>query len=267
MIITSKHTTDYIKALRSNGRYAFTEDDLVQSVHKDKKNIRKDIDRLRVKGDITNIRRGFYTIIPDEYRNMGTLPVDLYVDDLMSFLQKKYYVGLYSAAMLHGAAHQQPQEYYIVSSSPKPRNIKKDRTIINFSEKKRFPIYGIEEKKTSTGYLKVSNKELTFFDLIYYVKILGGINRIITILDELRQEIKISNFKDVMKNEIPYTVLQRAGFIIDEIFHEEKLSSIIEHKLLNENIRTTLLNPSGKKSGEHNDKWKVQVNIKIESDI
>jgi len=32
----------------------------------------------------------------------------------MKYLHKKYYVGLYSAAMLHGAAHQQPQEYYMV---------------------------------------------------------------------------------------------------------------------------------------------------------
>jgi len=263
----NKHTVDYIKELRSIGRYAFTDNDLFQSVDKDKKNIRKDLDRLRDKGDIKNIRRGFYTIIPDEYSNMGALPVDLYADDLMKYLNKKYYVGLYSAAMLHGAAHQQPQEYYIVTDSPKPRSIIKKDFILNFSEKKKFPILGIEEKKTSTGYLQVSNRELTFFDLIYYVKNLGGMNRIITILDELREEIKISSFKDVMRNEIPYTVLQRAGFIMDKFFHEDKLSSIIEHKLLKENIRTTLLNPSGKKSGEINEKWKVQVNIKIESDL
>ncbi len=264
---TNKHTANFIKELRSNGRYAFTDNDLFQSVDKDKKNIRKDLDRLRDKGEIKNIRRGFYTIIPDEYSNMGALPVDLYADDLMKYLNKKYYVGLYSAAMLHGAAHQQPQEYYIVTDTPKPRSIIKEELKLNFSEKKKFPIYGIEEKKTSTGYLKVSNMELTFFDLIYYVKNLGGINRIITILDELREEIKISNFKDAIKNEIPTTVLQRAGFIMDKIFHEEKLSSIIEQKLLKENTRVALLNPSGKKSGEVNDKWKVQVNIKIESDL
>jgi len=65
----NKHTVDYIKHLRSNGRFAFTEDDLYKSVNKPKKNIRKDIDRLRDKRVIKNIRRGFYTIIPDEYSN------------------------------------------------------------------------------------------------------------------------------------------------------------------------------------------------------
>ena len=263
----NKHTADYIKQLRSNGRYAFTEDDLYKSVIKPKKNIRKDIDRLRDKGVIKNIRRGFYTIIPDEYSNMGILPVELYADDLMIYLHKKYYVGLFSAAMLHGAAHQQPQEYYIVTASPKPRNIKKEKLIINFSEKRKFPAYGIEEKKTSTGYLKLSNKELTFFDLIYYVKYLGGMNRIITILDELREDIKINKFKDVVKNYFPNTVFQRAGYILDHIFHEEKLSDVIENKLSSEKMSIALLNPSGKKLGAVDNKWKVRVNSKIESEI
>ena len=263
----NKRTADYIKQLRSNGRYAFTEDDLYKSVIKPKKNIRKDIDRLREKGVIKNIRRGFYTIIPDEYSNMGILPVELYVHDLMKYLHKKYYVGLFSAAMLHGAAHQQPQEYYIVTASPKLRSVKKEKLIINFSEKSKFPAYGIEEKKTSTGYLKLSNKELTFFDLVYYVKNLGGMNRIITILDELREEIKISNFKQVLKNDFPNTVYQRAGYILDHIFHEEKLSGIIENKLSREKIRVTLLNPSGKNLGVVDNKWQVQVNRKIESEI
>jgi predicted transcriptional regulator of viral defense system len=263
----NKHTVDYIKHLRSNGRFAFTEDDLYKSVIKPKKNIRKDIDRLRDKRVIKNIRRGFYTIIPDEYSNMGMLPVELYADDLMEYLHKKYYVGLFSAAMLHGAAHQQPQEYYIVTASPKLRNIKKENLIINFSEKRKFPAYGIEEKKTSTGYLKLSNKELTFFDLIYYVKNLGGMNRIITILDELREDIKINNFKDAIKNDFPNTVYQRAGYILDHIFHEEKLSGIIENKLSSKKMSVAPLNPSGKKLGDIDHKWKIQVNNKIEIEI
>ena len=267
MNIINKHTVDFIRDLRSNGKYAFTTDELYEAVPKDKRNLRKDLDRLRDKGQIMNIRRGFYTIIPDEYRNMGTLPVELYADDLMKFLQKKYYVGLFSAAMLHGAAHQQPQEYYIVLESPKPRNIKKKKFIINFSEKRKFPVYGVEEKKTSTGYLKVSSKELTFFDLIYYVKNLGGMNRIITILDDLREEMKVTNFKDVVKNDFPNTVYQRAGYIMDQIFYDEKLSLILENKLKKEKTSNTKLNPSGKTSGKINYKWNLQINIKIDKDL
>ena len=265
---TNRRTANYIKKLRSNGKYSFTDDELYKFVSKSKSNVRKDIDRLRNKGLVRNIRRGFYTIIPDEYTNMGVLPVDIYVDDLMKYINKQYYVGLYSAAMLHGAAHQQPQEYYIVTASPKPRNIKKDMFIINFSVKRNFPVYGIEDSKTMTGYMKLSNKELTFFDLIYYMKTLGGINRIITILDELREDIKISNFKEVIKNEFPVTVYQRAGYILEHVFNDKKLSGILENKLKQQNnLRRTLLNPYGKKIGDINNKWKIQININVESDI
>ena len=264
---SGKHSAAYIKELRSIGKYSFTDDELFKAVPKSKSNIRKDIDRLRNKGVIKNIRRGFYTIIPDEYTNMGALPVDLYVDDLMKYLDKQYYVGLFSAAMLHGAAHQQPQEYFIVTESPKPRNIRKEKLIINFSEKRNFPVYGVEKKKTLTGYLKVSGRELTFLDLIYYVKNLGGMNRIITVLDELREDIKTNDFKAVLKNDLPNTVYQRAGYILEHILHDEKLTGIIGHRLSRLKIRKTLLSPLGKETGEIDHKWKVQVNVNIESDL
>jgi hypothetical protein len=38
------------------------------------------------------------------------LPVYLFADDLMKSLKKNYYLGLYSAAAIHGAGHQQPME-------------------------------------------------------------------------------------------------------------------------------------------------------------
>jgi len=84
---------------------------------------------------------------------MGVIPVEFYIDELMKYLNKTYYVGLYSAAMFHGAAHQQPQEFYIISEKPKPRRISNDIFLINFTEKRNFPLIGIEDKKkTDTGY-------------------------------------------------------------------------------------------------------------------
>ena len=262
-----EHTTDYLRNIRSNGRYDFTIDDLSIAVTKNIKNIRKDLDRLRDKGDILNIRRGFYIIIPDEYRNMGALPVELYADDLMKYLKSRYYVGLFSAAMLHGAAHQQPQEFFIINESPNLRNIKKGKLAINFSEKKNFPVHGIGERKTDTGFMKVSDRELTFLDLIYFEKSLGGYNRIITILEELAEGIQKGKFRKVLGNDFPLTVFQRAGYILEHILKKGELAGIVEERLVKENIRKTMLSPSGKNTGEIQNKWKVQVNIEIKSDL
>jgi len=262
-----KHTSDFLRTVRSNGRYAFTIDELLTVIPKSIRNIRKDLDRLKRKGEIVNIRRGFYTILPPEYQNMGVIPVDFYIDELMKYISKIYYVGLYSAAMYHGAAHQQPQEFYVITQSPKPRKIKNDVFLINFSEKKNFPQYGIEEKKTETGYFKISNKELTFLDLIYFEQSIGGYSRIVAILEELTESLNLLKMKEVVKNDFPTSTFQRAGYIAENILYNEKLAAIFETKLAKLNPKTVLLKSSGEKIGERDDKWKVIINIQIDSDI
>lgn len=267
MIESIKHTTDFLRSVRTNGRYAFTVEDLMREIPKSIKNIRKDLDRLRIKGEIINIRRGFYTIITDEYRNMGVVPVEFYIDELMKYLNKTYYVGLYSAAMFHGAAHQQPQEFYIISEKPKPRKINNDSFLINFTEKKNFPLIGIEDKKTDTGYFKMSTIELTFLDLIYFEQSVGGYNRITSILEELSESINLAKMKEVVKNDFPLSVYQRAGYIAENVLVNTKLATVFENKLAKSNPKTVLLKSSEQKNGEKSEKWNLIINTEIESDL
>lgn len=261
------HSADYIRSLRSNGKYAFTIDDLVRDISKPLRNIRKDLDRLRDKGAIINIRKGFFTIIPDEYKNMGVIPVEFYIDELMKYLNKNYYVGLYSAAMFHGAAHQQPQEFYVISEKPKPKSIANDVISINFTEKRNFPSFGIEKKKTDAGYFTISSKELTFLDLIYCEQAMRGFNRIISILEELSEDIQLAKMRQVVKNDFPLSVLQRAGYITETILDNAKLAAVFETTLAKSNPRTKLLSSSGVKDGEKNEKWNLIINTEIESDL
>lgn len=267
VIDTIKHTSDYLRVLRSNGRYAFTIDDLIHHVPKPVKNLRKDLDRLREKGEIVNIRREFYTILPDEYRKMGALPVEFYIDELMKQLNKQYYVGLYSAAMFLGAAHQQPQEFFVISESPKPRMVQSNNLRINFNAKNKFPVNGIEDRKTETGYFRISGPELTFLDLIYFEQSMGGFNRISTILQELSEGIRLNQMKEVLLNDFPVSVLQRAGYIAENVLFNHKLSLVFENKLAKIKYQPVLLKSSGKKEGPMDSKWKVRVNAQIETDI
>jgi len=267
MDIYNRHTSDFLSELRSNGRYAFSIEDIHREIHKPLKNISKDIDRLRAKGAVQNIRRGFYTVIPEEYRKMGAVPVEFYIDDLMKYLSKQYYVGLLSAAMLHGAAHQQPQEFFVITAPPKTRRIVKKSTIINFCEKKYFPSAGIEAKKTDTGYIKVSGKELTFLDLIYFEQTVGGLNRVITILTELSDDLSINRFKEALSNTFPAAVFQRAGYISEKVLKSEKLALVFEKKLSSLKYQTAYLKASGAKSGLRDDKWDLIINTNPESDL
>lgn len=262
-----KHTTDFIREHRSNGRYAFTLEDVIRSINKPVINIRKDIDRLKEKGMVKNIRKGFYIIIPEEYSKMGGIPIEFYVDDLMKYLSRQYYVGLFSAAMFHGAAHQQPQEFFIISESPKTRNINNRNIIINFSEKKHFPQAGIETRKTDTGYFKISGKELTFLDLIYFENLMGGFSRITTILKELSEDIKPTAMRKSVSNDFPASVFQRSGYMAEQILQNKKLATVFEEKLESMNFQTAYLKASGQKTGVKDAKWNLVINTKIETDV
>ncbi len=259
-----KHTADFLRSIRTNGRYAFSVEDLTKNIPKSIKNIRKDLDRLRIKGDIINIRRGFYTNIPDEYKNMGVIPVEFYMDELMRYLAKNYYVGLYSAAMFHGAAHQQPQEFYIITEKPSPRKISNDSFMINFAEKTNFPLFGIEKKKTDTGYFNISSKELTFLDIIYFEQAMGGFNRIMPVLEELTEDISLTKMKVAVKNHFPLSIFQRAGYIAENVLNKPNLAAIFETKLAKLNPTTILLKSSGEKTGVKNTKWNVIINLENE---
>ena len=113
----------YIDSIRSVGRYSFTLEELQNEFNISYRALKQNLYRLKSKNQIAQVRQGFYVIIPPEYSNQGMLPAYLFIDDLMKSLNKPYYVGLLSAAALHGAAHQQPMEYFVIVQTPAPRSI------------------------------------------------------------------------------------------------------------------------------------------------
>ena len=54
--------------------------------------------RLSSKGRIQSVYRGFYVVIPIQYQLQGIVPPNYYIDELMAYVGKPYYIGLLSAA-------------------------------------------------------------------------------------------------------------------------------------------------------------------------
>lgn len=257
----------YIHSLQSVGKYDFTYDDVSKKFEKSDNTLRASLNRLIQKKQIYNVRKGFYVVIPPEYANMGMLPVEYFIDSLMRYLKRDYYVGLLSAAMFHGAAHQQPQVFNVIIKTPALRPVKKGKANILFSKRNSFPVNGIQQKKTETGYFNISSPELTFLDLIYFEHYVGGLNKIATILTELTEDINVTDFRNVLMNEFPNPVLQRAGYIAEYVLKSDKIALAIERMLEKRITRNVLLKSSGNKAGMTDNKWKVIVNTEIEKDL
>lgn len=181
----------YIDNVRSVGRYSFTLEELQNEFNISYRALKQNLYRLKSKNEIAQVRQGFYVIIPPEYSNQGMLPPYLFIDDLMESLNKPYYVALLSAAALHGAAHQQPMEYFVIVRTPAPRSIHNKKLKISFFSKSSWEQGDIVKKTTNAGYMNVSSPELTALDLLNYTHKIG-LNRATTVLQELAQIMKVS---------------------------------------------------------------------------
>lgn len=68
--------------------------------------IKTELSRLVKKGYICSVYRGFYVVVPVHYQLKGIVPPTYYIEKLMQYVGKPYYLSLLSAAAMHGASHQ-----------------------------------------------------------------------------------------------------------------------------------------------------------------
>jgi predicted transcriptional regulator of viral defense system len=252
--------------LQSQGRYTFTFDELRSRFDLSEETLLQGLHRYKTKKQVAQIRKGFYAIIPPEYSKQGMLPPYLFIDDLMKSLNKSYYVALLSAAALHGAAHQQPMEYFVIAQTPAPRSINSKKLKISFFSKNTWEQDDIVQKTTNAGYINVSSPELTAFDLLAYTEKIG-LNRATTVLQELAQSMKVSSLSRTAKRYPSTSVIQRLGYILEKVLGEEKLAEALQKALSNRKITPVLLSTQKEKRGEMDKTWKVIKNMEIESDL
>lgn len=112
-----EYIDDCLLSIRSKGRFSLTFDELKNALDSSEQAIRKKKSRLKADSKIVTIRKNFYIVLPSEYAENGTFLVYLYIDELMRYLKKDYYIGLYSAVALY-AANYQNMEYQIIVQQP-----------------------------------------------------------------------------------------------------------------------------------------------------
>jgi len=262
---TYNYLEQYLYEVRSKGRFSVTLSELKESFSISEKALHQNLYRLKAKNQIAQIRQGFYVIIPPEYSHRGVIPLYLYANELMKYLNREYYLGLFTAAVLHGAAHQQPMEYQIITKKPALRFIKNEKLGIYFFTKSKWGNDDIIEKKTDAGFVKVSSPELTALDLIYYNDKIGGINRLLPILDELAEEIKPSKLFKTAQRYNQTTTIQRLGFIFGEVLSFDEFTKQLKKVLKERNYFNIPLSITSKnKEGEIDKSWRIIKNIELE---
>jgi predicted transcriptional regulator of viral defense system len=146
--------------------------------------LRTSLARLTRQGRIFSPARGFYVVVPPEYRSWRVLPAEWFIDGMMRHLRRDYYVGFLSAAALHGASHQAPQTFRLVTDRPlEDRDI--ERVRLCFTAAAHVTDMPTERRIVHTGYMTVATPETTVADLAWRPGLGGGISNVATILREI----------------------------------------------------------------------------------
>src|SRR5665213_1788380 len=151
--------------LLSRGQAVFSHDEAERALGIHRGAFLDAAEKLQRKGLLVSPRRGFYVIVPPQFHSWGAPPPTWYIDDLMQQEGHPYYVALLKAAELHGAAHQAPMEFQVLTDQ-RILELHVGRSLLTFYYRRDMAAIrsGIEDYKTDTGKMRLSSIELTIFD-------------------------------------------------------------------------------------------------------
>lgn len=255
---------DYIDRLQGTGRYCFVTEQVESETRLGGVALDAALRRLRAAARIASPRRGFHVIVPAEYRSAGAPPPSWFIDDLMRFLGQPYYVGLLSAAALHGAAHQQPMVFQVLTDRPtRPARAGQGRIVFHEArDPERIPVIRVQ---TETGTMRVSSPEATAFDLVRYPAAAGHLDNVATVLGELG-EVLAGEALVALAPLHSLPDVQRLGYLLDLVGEAEKAEGLAAW-LRGRRQRPVLL-AKGQRSTkrEADPRWRVIPNVMIEVD-
>lgn len=227
------------------------------------------LSRFRSNGLIQAVHRGFYCVMPAHYAYVGKVPPAYYMDELMKWLGRPYYIALLSAAEMFGAAHQKPMVTQVMTELPCFSYSKKKNDSVDWQFRSRVPSQFVLRRNGENGQVAYSNAELTAIDLVRYSHRAGGLSSVATVLAELRETTDFNGAGQGVFKTADLADVQRLGYIYDAILGDSAQSERIHDELLSlcRDLKPVVLNPGLPSDGaEINRRWKVRINHKIEMD-
>lgn len=254
----------YIDSLAASGRHHFTTSDVIEAVAGNDDAVRAQLRRLKKRGRIASPMRSFHVVVPPEYRRVGCVPAEHFIDQLMEYLGEPYYVALLSAAERYGAAHQRPQSLQVmVPKNRPPLECGQDRVL--FVARGDLEEVPVRTFNTPHGYIKYATPEMTALELVGYPQHAGGLNNVATVLAELAEAMDGKALAEAALL-CPVGWSQRLGHLL-EFVDAPELAAALEPLVTKEaNSYIPLRRSEAVARASRDSKWKVIVNVDVEPD-
>jgi predicted transcriptional regulator of viral defense system len=249
--------------MQSHGLQDFTVDEAHLALGGSLARVQVGLSRLAAKGVLVRPAKGIYVIVAPQHRSLGAPPPLWYIDTLMRHLGLPYYVGLLSAAALHGASAQAPQELQVVTTTQRPSKVI-GRARIRWIAKRRLAESATQEMPTPTGSVTVSTPETTALDLVRYVRHAGYLNNVATVLADLAELLDAERLANVAHHDL--STARRLGYLLDVVGHHTLAADF--HARLTARaeppIRLDISAPAG--TGAIDPLWHLIINTTVEPD-
>lgn len=253
---------EYLENLAAAGRYHFDAAEAREALGVSPAATSSALHRLAKQGLITSPARGFYVIVPPEYRSLRCLPAEQFIPALMEREGRAYYAGLLTAAQYHGAAHQRPQALQVFVNGRR-RDLTCGRVRVTFMLSSRLEDVPVQTLNTPRGTLRVSTPEATAIDLIGYYEQAGGLDQVATVLSELAERLNADKLPAAAE-VAPIPWAQRLGYLLEQVGAPEKATALKEYVHFRARESTSLLPGAPHEDSERDAGWKLYVNATVE---
>lgn len=253
---------DLVVEFAARGQYHFTSSEFRAALGVSAAAANQSLWRLAKRGEIASPGRGFYVVVPPEYRVLGCLPPDQFVPALMAYRGMRYYVGLLSAAQYHGAAHHRPQVLQVmVHRARKP--IRCGAVGVDFIGRAGLANVPVTRFDSPRGTVLASTVEATAADLVGFMARAGGVDRVAGMLLELSEQMDPGLLVGAVQD---VTVLwaQRLGFLLEFVGAGGKCGALKDYVRQHARNYTRLLPAAPVDGAERSRDWRLFVNASVE---
>jgi len=255
----------FVSGLAAGGRYFFASTEAQSALNASPAAAKLALNRMAKQGLVASPARGFYVIVPPEYRSLGCLPAEQFIPALMQSLGLSYYAGLLSAAQFHGAAHQRPQEFQVFLAKNR-RPIQCGRVRVAFMARKRIREVPVQSFNTPRGTILVSTPEATAIDLVGYEKHAGGLDQVATILAELADKIEPQKLA-IAAAKAPIPWAQRLGYLLELVGAGKKASGLKAYVKQHARLPAALLPSEAHEDSRRVAAWNLYLNADVEPEL
>lgn len=255
--------------LIGRGQHFITTDDAAALLGVKPSKVRNSLRRPREAGEMLSVTKGGWVPVPAEHRSTGAPPAANFVDPMMRHLGHPYYVGLLSAADIHGSAHQAPQTFQIVTPA-----LLRDRTIgrnhLRFIRRRNTVDHATTVHTVATGRLVISTPETTLLDLAEAPLQGGGLSNIATVTAELLEDHKINpEALTIEASKYAPTIGRRLAYLIELVSADTGYTVDLSELRANLDFTSppTPLSIHHDPNGELDTRWNLIINTEIEPDL